>query len=81
MDFVFQLLATCQPINLKAHTGAEFLFYGCPGTSDLALRLMSFATECLEEFLTQVLNIDEQDFMAKMEGFALQCLTGIVYIF
>jgi hypothetical protein len=31
---------------------------------------MSFATECLEGFLHQVLNIDEQDFMAQMEGFA-----------
>jgi hypothetical protein len=42
---------------------------------------MSFATERLEDFLPQVLSIDEQDFMAKMEGYALQRLTGnIVYI-
>jgi hypothetical protein len=39
---------------------------------------MSFATERLEDFLPQVLNIDKQDFMAKMEGFALQCLAGNV---
>jgi hypothetical protein len=66
-----------QLTNLKARTGAEFLFYACRGTTDLALRSISFSTERLENFLPLVLNIDEQDFVGKLEGFALQNLNGM----
>jgi hypothetical protein len=74
---VFSLTIPRQLTNLKARTGAECLFFACCGTTDLALRSISFSTERLENFLPLVLNIDEQDFVGKLEGFALQSLNGM----
>ena len=47
------------------------------GSTDLPLRGVSFATEGVENFLEGALKTDTQDFIGKMEGFAVQGVKGM----
>ena len=49
------------------------------GTTDLPLRGVAFATKGVENFLEHALKTDEQDFVGKMEGFAIQGVKGLVF--
>lgn len=62
-------------------TGAETILYTTRGSTDLPLRGISFATEGVDEFMSSVMNIDNQDLVSKMEGFAVQGMKGIGIIF
>lgn len=42
------------------------------GTTDLPMRGVVFATPGVQNFLEGTMKIDPQDFLAKMEGFAVQ---------
>jgi hypothetical protein len=46
------------------------------GTTELSLRGSVFSTSRLNNFLEHVYKIDKQDFLTKMEGFAIQGLVG-----
>lgn len=51
------------------------------GSTDLPLRGVAFTTEGVDEFMGSVMNIDNQDFVSKMEGFAVQGMKGRDYFF
>ncbi|KAG2136554.1 uncharacterized protein EDB93DRAFT_1253850 [Suillus bovinus] len=58
--------------NLRMRTGAESILYTTHGSTDLPLHGITFATEGVHEFMGSVMNIDDQDLVSKMEGFAVQ---------
>jgi hypothetical protein len=65
------------------------MLYVTRGSTDLPLRgiTFKFASEGVEDFMSSVMNIDNQDLISKMEGFAIQGMRGdsefigIVFIF
>jgi hypothetical protein len=63
---------------LKGRTGVETILYTTRGSTDLPLRGIAFATEGVEEFMSSVMNIDNQDLVSKMEGFAIQGMKGML---
>jgi hypothetical protein len=58
----------------------EALLFVTRGTTDSSLRPISFATEGTEGFLGQVYKADTQDFVGKLEGYAIQGLKGSVFL-
>ena len=46
------------------------------GSTDLPLRGVTFATDGVEDFLESALKTDSQDFIGKIEGFAVQGIKG-----
>jgi hypothetical protein len=52
------------------------MLYATRGSTDLPLRGIVFTTEGVEEFMPSVMNIDNQDLISKMEGFAVQGMKG-----
>ncbi|KAG2151061.1 uncharacterized protein EDB93DRAFT_1083771 [Suillus bovinus] len=62
--------------NLRTRTGAESILYTTRGSMDLPLCGIAFATEGVHEFMGLVINIDDQDLVSKMEGFAVQGMKG-----
>ncbi|KAG0702914.1 hypothetical protein DFH29DRAFT_804326, partial [Suillus ampliporus] len=62
--------------SLKCHTGAESILFTTRGSMDLPLRGVTFATEGVQHFMGSVMGIDNQDFVSKMEGFAIQGMKG-----
>ncbi|KAG0699235.1 hypothetical protein DFH29DRAFT_769150, partial [Suillus ampliporus] len=62
--------------NLRSRTGAEAILYMTHGSTDLPLRGVAFATEGVDEFMVSVMNVNNQDLISKMEGFAVQGMKG-----
>ena len=52
------------------------MLFAARGTTDLTTCSIMWATEGVQDFLQNVLKIDPQDFLCKMEGFAIQGLRG-----
>jgi hypothetical protein len=52
------------------------MLYATCGSTDLPLCGIAFATEGVEEFMSSVMNINNQDLISKMEGFAVQGMKG-----
>jgi hypothetical protein len=46
------------------------------GTTDMPMKGVAFATPGVEHFLEGVMKTDTQDFLGKMEGFAVQGIQG-----
>jgi hypothetical protein len=46
------------------------------GSTDLAIRGVAFATEGVENFMLGTMKTDNQDFISKLEGHAIQGLAG-----
>lgn len=67
--------------NLKSRTGVETMLFLTRGSTDLPLRGVAFATKGVEDFLESALKTDEQDFIGKMEGFAIQGVKGSFFDF
>jgi hypothetical protein len=65
-----------QLLNLRSRTAIEALLFVTRGTTDLGLQGVSFATEGVERFLLDVQKVDPQDFMGRLEGYAIQGLKG-----
>jgi hypothetical protein len=63
--------------NLKSRTGAETMLFTTRGSTDLPLRGVAYATEGVNNFLEGAMKIDTQDFVGKMEGFAVQGVKGL----
>ncbi|KAG1899707.1 uncharacterized protein F5891DRAFT_927347, partial [Suillus fuscotomentosus] len=62
--------------SLNSRTGAEVMLYMTRGTTDLPLRAITFTTPGVNHFMDSVIGIDTQDFLSKMEGFAIQGIQG-----
>lgn len=60
-------------------TGIEALLFLTRGTTDFTLNGVSFATEGVADFMSTTVKIDEQDFVHRLEGYALNGLKGIYY--
>jgi hypothetical protein len=67
--------------NLRLRTGIEALLFLTRGTTDFALNGVSFATEGVADFMSTTVKIDEQDFVHRLEGYALNGLKGIYHLF
>ncbi|KAG1724775.1 hypothetical protein EDB19DRAFT_1834028 [Suillus lakei] len=64
--------------SLNSRTGAEIMLYMTRGTTDLPLRAITFTIPGVNHFMDSVMGIDTQDFISKMEGFAIQGIKGEV---
>ncbi|KAG1747011.1 hypothetical protein EDD22DRAFT_981916 [Suillus occidentalis] len=62
--------------ELTKRTGVETILYTTRGSTDLALRGIIFATEGVNDFMESTMNIDNQDLVSKMEGYAIQGMRG-----
>ncbi|KAG1839894.1 hypothetical protein DFJ58DRAFT_627185, partial [Suillus subalutaceus] len=63
-------------IKLQCRTGVKSIVYSTRGSTDLALRGITFNTEGVDNFMESMMNIDSQDLMSKMEGYAMQGMQG-----
>ncbi|KAG1743591.1 uncharacterized protein EDB91DRAFT_1247093 [Suillus paluster] len=57
--------------SLRCRTGAETILYTTRSSTDLPLCGIAYATEGVQDFMESVMNIDNQDLVSKMEGFAM----------
>ncbi|KAG1816410.1 uncharacterized protein BJ212DRAFT_1480862 [Suillus subaureus] len=57
--------------SLRCWTGAETILYMTCGSTDLPLCGIAFATEGVQDFMESIMNLDNQDLISKMEGFAM----------
>ncbi|KAG1718187.1 hypothetical protein EDB19DRAFT_1838510 [Suillus lakei] len=64
--------------SLNSHTSAKIMLYMTHGTTDLPLCALTFTTPGVNHFMDSVMGIDTQDFISKMEGFAIQGIKGEV---
>ncbi|KAG1726760.1 hypothetical protein EDB19DRAFT_1914495 [Suillus lakei] len=62
--------------SLNCRTGAETILYTTRGSTDLPLQGVTFSTQGVQHFMGSVMGIDNQDFVSKMEGFAVQGMKG-----
>ncbi|KAG1834476.1 hypothetical protein EV424DRAFT_1341295 [Suillus variegatus] len=62
--------------SLNSRTGAEVMLYMTRGTTDLPLHAITFTMLGVNHFMDSVIGIDTQDFLSKMEGFAIQGIQG-----
>ncbi|KAG2124356.1 hypothetical protein DEU56DRAFT_759714 [Suillus clintonianus] len=60
-------------------TRAEAILYIMCGSTGLPLCGVTFATEGVDEFMASVMNVDNQDLISKMEGFAIQGMKTICH--
>ena len=51
------------------------------GTTDLPLHGLSFATKVVSKFLEHGLKMDTQEFLCKMEGFAIHIQGESIYLY
>jgi len=65
---------------LHLRTGIEAVCHVVRGGSDFTFPPITFRTEGIASFLQQVYNIDEQDFVAKLEGYAVHGLRGKAHL-
>ena len=73
---VCTLRPSLQLYKLRARTGAETILYTTRGTTDIPLYGISFATQGVENFMGTVMNVENQDLISKMEGYAVQGVHG-----
>jgi len=66
--------------SLRCRTGAETILYTTRGSTDLPLRGIAFATEGVDDFMESVMNVDNQEFVSKMEGFAFRGIRGKFFV-
>lgn len=52
------------------------MLFATRGSTDLPMKGVTFATPGVEHFLEGVMKSDPQDFLGKMEGFAVQGVKG-----
>jgi len=50
--------------------------YATRGTTDLPLQGIAFTTDGVKDFMGMVMGVDTNDFVSKMEGFAVQGIKG-----
>jgi hypothetical protein len=57
------------------------MLFATRGTTDMPMRGAVFSTSGVENFLEGVMRTDTQDFLGKMEGFAVQGIQGTISFF
>ena len=57
--------------NLKLHMGTETMLFMTHRSTNLPMKGVTFATAGVENFWEAVMKTDPQDFLEKMEGFAV----------
>jgi hypothetical protein len=57
------------------------MIFATRGTTNMPLRGVAFTTDGIENFLEGAMKTDTQDFLGKMEGFAIQGVRGAVILF
>ena len=57
------------------------MLFATHGTTDMSMRGAVFSTSGVENFLEGVMRTDTQDFLGKMEGFAVQGIQGTISCF
>ena len=57
------------------------MLFATRGTTDMPMRGAIFSTSGIENFLEGVMRTDTQDFLGKMEGFAVQGIQGTISFF
>jgi hypothetical protein len=77
LHFIGSFSHTLQLLNLRSRTGAEAMVFLTRGTTDMAMRSIYFASPGVHSFMGGVMKIDPQDFLSKLEGFALQGVAGM----
>ncbi|KAG1737237.1 hypothetical protein EDB19DRAFT_1829663 [Suillus lakei] len=65
--------------SLKCCTDAETILYTVHGSTDLSLCGIIFTTEGVNDFMVSIMNINDQDLVSKMEGFAIQGMRGAAH--
>ena len=70
-------LISLQVDNLRERAGVETIFFTTRGTTNLPLRNVGFSTPGVKNFLDTVMKIDQNDFLGRMEGFAVQGMKGM----
>jgi hypothetical protein len=55
------------------------MLYATCGSTDLPLHGVAFTTEGVDEFMSFTMNIDNEDLISKMEGFAIQGMKGLFH--
>ncbi|KAG2148987.1 uncharacterized protein EDB93DRAFT_1249936 [Suillus bovinus] len=68
-------------INLNIEGQEDVDIDGIPIGVDVQSIVDAFATEGVNEFMGSVMNIDDQDLVSKMEGFAIQGMKGRDHFF
>ncbi|KAG0708356.1 hypothetical protein DFH29DRAFT_870904 [Suillus ampliporus] len=63
--------------NLRSCTGTKAILYMIHRSTDPPLHGIAFATKGMEEFMMSIMNVDNQDLISKMEGFAVQGMKAI----
>ncbi|KAG6855514.1 hypothetical protein H0H87_001791 [Tephrocybe sp. NHM501043] len=62
--------------NLKTCTGIKTMLFSTCGTTDISMKGIAFATQGVENVLEGAMRMDTQDFLGKMEGFAVTGVQG-----
>ncbi|KAG2054423.1 hypothetical protein BDR06DRAFT_1007838 [Suillus hirtellus] len=62
--------------SLNSCTGTEVMLYMMRSTTDLPLHVITFTMPGVNHFMDSVIGINIQDFLSKMEGFAIQGIQG-----
>ena len=57
----------------------ETMLFAVCDTTDVVLNSITFATAGVEDFMSTTMGVNQQDFIAKLEGYAIQGIKGIVY--
>ena len=52
------------------------ILYMVCGSTDLPMHGIAFTTEGIDNFMASAMNINDQDLIGKMEGFAVQGMKG-----
>ncbi|KAG1882851.1 uncharacterized protein F5891DRAFT_989359 [Suillus fuscotomentosus] len=67
---VTQTIKAIENEILRCQTGTETILYTMHSSTDLSLCGITFAMEGVDNFMESVMNVDNQEFVSKMEGFA-----------
>ena len=80
---IFRILPTdeIQINNLRSRSGIEAILFITRGSTDTPLNGTCFTTPGVEDFLPSVLKLDKLEFLARMDGYAIQGLKGMYTVF
>ncbi|KAH7904733.1 hypothetical protein BJ138DRAFT_979063, partial [Hygrophoropsis aurantiaca] len=62
--------------SLHSRTGVETILFATRGSTDLPLRTISFTTPGVKDFMDTAMGIETNDFVTRLEGYAVQGIKG-----
>ncbi|TFK59789.1 hypothetical protein BDN72DRAFT_864871 [Pluteus cervinus] len=63
-------------VNLQSQTGVEVMVYAVPGTTDVPLKGVTWATGGITTFMDGTMRVDSQDLLGRMEGHVMHGYAG-----